>query len=195
MLNDKLFKRLEIGGGAFVFLFACFLHFFYDLSQGSVLGALFGAVNESVWEHIKIFALPYIIWATVELLWARPPLKKFVCAKALGVYSLGFLLAGFFYLYTALLGRSVVAIDITSGLVFSFIAHFISYKATLWDKNQGQLYYTGLMLLLLALIMIVCFTYYPPTDGLFKDPVTGGYGIQSTPPDQGAQHLDSIYCY
>ncbi len=195
MTNDKLFKRLEIIGGAFVFLLACFLHFFYELSGYSVLGSLFGAVNESVWEHIKIFALPYIIWAMAELLWAKPPLRKFIWAKAVGVYSLGFFLAGFYYLYTAFTGEHIAAISILSSLFFSFLAHFISYKITLCDKNRGQMFYTGLLLLLLALIMIICFTYYPPEDSLFRDPISGGYGLVYPIPDTGAQYLDSIYIY
>jgi len=57
-MNDKLYKRLEIFGGAVVFAIASLLHFIYNLTGESILGALFGAVNESVWEHLKVFAIP-----------------------------------------------------------------------------------------------------------------------------------------
>ncbi|MBR3972192.1 MAG: hypothetical protein IKJ83_04865 [Ruminococcus sp.] len=178
-MNQKLFKRLEIFGGAVVFAMASLLHFIYDLSGRSVLGALFGAVNESVWEHLKIFALAYMAWAIIELLWARPFLGAFVWAKALGLYALCLGIAGFFYLYTPLVGKPIFVVDLISALFFSFSAHYISYRVTLMKENHGQNFFVGVMMLLLALVMIICFTYYPPKTPLFKDPVTGLYGIPS----------------
>lgn len=176
-----------------VFAIASFLHFLFELTGESVLGALLGAVNESVWEHLKIFAIAYLIWAVVELLWAQPPLKAFVWAKAVGVYALCISIAGFFYLYTGLLGKSVLIVDLLSGLVFSFLAHYISYKLTVSCRNRGQFFYTGLMLLFLMLVMILCFTYYPPEADLFRDPVTGEYGVPVDIPDPGARVLDTLY--
>lgn len=178
-MNQKLFKRLEIFAGAVVFAIASLLHFLYDLTGRSILGALFGAVNESVWEHLKIFALAYIAWAIIELLWARPPLGAFVWAKALGLYALCLGIAGFFYLYTPLVGKPILAVDLISALFFSFASNYISYKVTLMKENKGQNFFVGLMMIFLALVMIICFTYYPPKTPLFKDPVTGLYGIPS----------------
>ncbi|MBQ7999639.1 MAG: hypothetical protein IJ298_00285 [Ruminococcus sp.] len=192
-MTEKLFKKLEAAGGIVVFAIASFLHFLFELTGESVLGALLGAVNESVWEHLKIFAIAYLIWAVVELLWAQPPLKAFVWAKAVGVYALCISIAGFFYLYTGLLGKSVLIVDLLSGLVFSFLAHYISYKLTVSCRNRGQFFYTGLMLLFLMLVMILCFTYYPPEADLFRDPVTGEYGVPVDIPDPGARVLDTLY--
>ncbi len=176
-----------------VFAIASFLHFLYDLTGRSVLGALLGSVNESVWEHLKIFAIAYLVWAAVELLWAKPTFKAFVWAKAVGVYSLCILISGFFYLYTGLLGRSVLAVDLASGLIFSFLAHLISCKLATAEGNHGQFFYTGIMLLFLMFVMILCFTYYPPEADLFKDPVTGTFGVPSENLDEGAVALDALY--
>lgn len=192
-MKDNLFKKLELAGGAVVFAIASFLHFLYDITGGSVLGALLGAVNESVWEHLKIFAIAYIVWAVVELLWVHPPLKAFVFAKAVGVYALCIFIGGFFYIYTGLLGKSVLAVDLISALIFSFFSHYISCRLTLSEKNRGQFFYTGIMMLFLMFVMILCFTYYPPECDLFRDPVTGSYGVPSQIPDEGAQALDALY--
>ncbi len=176
-----------------VFAIASFLHFLYNLTGGSVLGALLGSVNESVWEHLKIFAIGYFAWAVVELLWARPSLKAFVWAKAVGVYSLCVLIAGFFYIYSAVWGKPPLVLDLLSGLVFSFLAHFISFKLTQSEKNTGQFFYTGTMMLFLMFVMVLCFTYYPPETTLFRDPNTGLYGVPQKIPDEGAQVLDTLY--
>lgn len=176
-MNEKLFKRLEALGGAVVFAIASLLHFLYDFTNGSILGALFGSVNESVWEHLKIFALAYIFWAIIELLWAKPPLRQFVWAKALGLYFLCTSIAVFFFLYTPIIGNPILVLDLISSFIFSFLSHFISYKITLLRENHGQNFYTGVMMIFLALIMILSFTYYPPKTPLFRDYVTGMYGI------------------
>lgn len=191
-MNSKTFIRLETIGGAVVFAIASFLHFFYKLSGKTVLGALLGSVNESVWEHLKILSIAYLIWTAVELLWARPPLKAFVWAKAVGVYSMCIFIAGFYYLYTSLFGKHILAVGLTSSLAFSILAHLISCKLTTSQGNHGQFFYTGIMLLFLMFVMILCFTYYPPETNLFKDPVTGTYGVPSESFDHGAVVLDTI---
>lgn len=192
-MSEKLFKRLEIAGGAVTFAVASFLHFLYDLTGGSIVGALFGAVNESVWEHLKIFSIAYIVWAITELLWAKPPIKKFVWAKALGLYAMCISIALFFFTYTMFTGKPILVLDLASGIVFSVLGHFISYKVTLMDSNQGQYFYTGVMLIFLAIIMILCFSFYPPQSVLFKDPVTGLYGILPKAADKGAVFLNTIH--
>ena len=176
-MNEKLFRRLEAFGGAVVFAIASFLHYFYDLTHGSILGTLFGAVNESVWEHLKIFTLAYIFWAIIELFWAKPPLRQFVWGKALGLYFLCVSIAAFFYLYTPIIGKPILALDLISSLIFAFLSHYISYKVTLLRTNRGQNFYTGVMMIFLALVMILSFTYYPPKAPLFQDYSTGMYGI------------------
>ena len=192
-MNKLLYKRLEIANGAVVFAIASLLHFFYDITGKSVLGALFGAVNESVWEHLKIFSLAYLGWAIIELLWARPPLRQFVWGKALGVYALCVGIAAFFYLYTPLTGKPILPLDLLSGLGFSFLAGFISYKVTTMNENRGQNFYTGLMMISLLLVMILCFTFYPPKSPIFRDNVTGLYGIIPEHADTGDIKLDAIH--
>ena len=192
-MNKLLYKRLEIISGAVVFAIASLLHFLYDITSGSTLGALFGAVNESVWEHLKIFALAYLGWAIIELLWARPPLRQFIWGKAQGVYVLCVGIAAFFYLYTPLTGKPILPLDLLSGLVFSFLAGFASYKITTMRENRGQNFYVGLMMIFLLMIMILCFTFYPPKSPIFKDYVTGLYGIIPESADKGDTILTTLH--
>ncbi len=192
-MNQKLYRKLEIAGGGVVFAIATFLHFLYELSGRSVIGALFGSVNESVWEHLKIFSIAYITFAAVELLWAKPPLKNFVWAKALGLYGMCISIAVFFYAYNLFTGKPVLFLDLASGIVFAVLAHYLSYKLTLSSSNTGQYFYTGIMLIFLAFIMILCFTYYPPESELFRDPVTGLSGVLPDSFDEGAAVLDTLY--
>ena len=41
-------------------------HFSYDISKQNKIVGLFGAVNESTWEHIKIALTATILWSVVD---------------------------------------------------------------------------------------------------------------------------------
>lgn len=188
---DNRLKRLEIVGVFFVFISGTLLHFLYDWSNGGMLGVLFGSVNESVWEHIKIFAMPYIVWSVIELACSIPYFRQFIVAKVLGLYLLCGLITGFFYLYTMILGRHVLFIDITSVFIWIAIAHIFSYRATTSYKDLRHLFPLCLGLLFLFLAMYFSFTAVPPHIELFKDPVTGMYGIIPENIDVGAYFMSN----
>ena len=178
-------------GVLFVFISGTLLHFLYDWSNGSMLGVLFGSVNESVWEHIKIFAMPYIVWSVIELACSIPYFRQFIVAKVLGLYLLCGLITGFFYLYTMILGRHVLFIDITSVFMWIAIAHIFSYRATTSYKDLRHLFPLCLGLLFLFLAMYFSFAAVPPHIELFKDPVTGMYGIIPENIDVGAYFMSN----
>ena len=50
----KSISHWQIVGFLFTSIFGTFLHFLFDLSGQSVIAALFSAVNESIWEHMKL---------------------------------------------------------------------------------------------------------------------------------------------
>ncbi len=191
-MNKKLFRNLEIAGAPIIFLVASFLHFFFEITRESVLGALFGAVNESVWEHLKIFSIAYVFWGFVELVWIKPSIKRFVVVKTLGVYALCGAIAGFFYLYTGIVGESVFLVDILMSALFTVLAQVLSYRLYFSSLEFERYFYTAMMLLILAFCAVLCFSYYPPKKPLFRDPVTGLYGVPSKKLDRGAQVLSAV---
>lgn len=176
-MKKDLFFWSEIIGVPAIYCIATLLHFVYYLSGGTALSILFGAVNESVWEHVKIFAAGYTAYAALELLWTKASFKKFLVAKVCALYVLSGLIIGFFYLYTAFTGRNILIADILSSLLFVCIAQMVSYRLTLTKKDTKRYFHEAAMLLMLYFLMFFSFTIFPPQCGLFQDPVTGGYGI------------------
>lgn len=188
---DNKLKKLETAGVFFVFICGTLLHFLYNWTDSSGVGILFGAVNESVWEHIKIFAMPYIVWGIIELAFSIPYFRQFVVAKVMGLYLLGVLIVSFFYLYTAITGTSILVIDIISVFVWIALSHFFSYKVTTSGKDLRNLFPLCLGLLFLFIVMYFCFTAVPPHLDIFKDPVTGMYGIIPENIDVGAYFMNN----
>lgn len=194
-MNDsgiKKFRTLEILGIPFIFLGGTFLHFLYELTNKSVMGILFGSVNESVWEHIKIFALPYIVWAIIELAFSIPYFKQFVVAKVFGLYLQCLLITGFFYFYTFIIGSSILWLDILSVFVWIFVSQFASYKLTTADFDIRHFFPLAIGSLFLFFMMFFSFTAVPPHIPLFQDPITKLYGIIPKNLDVGAFFMQNI---
>lgn len=188
-MNNRKFKILEIIGIPVIFLLATLLHFVYDFTDGSTLSILFGAVNESVWEHVKIFAVGYVFWSLVELLWVKPPFKKFVTAKTIALYFLSLAIIVFFYTYNLFSKEPILWLDISSSFVFVVLSQYISYRL-ITNENDIKDYFTvALMMLMLFFLMFFSFTAFPPKIDLFRDPITGMYGIIEDYIDKGAVFL------
>lgn len=190
-MNIRTFRILEIIGFPIIYLVAVMLHFVFDLTNGSALSIIFGAVNESVWEHVKIFAAGYVTWAIFELLWVKPPVKKFVVAKTISLYSLSVSIIVFFYTYTFFTKSAYLIADIVASVIFVMLSQYLSYTLTTKDNNIKEYFSVASMMLMIYFLMFFSFTLFPPKINLFKDPLTGMYGIIEKYIDTGAFYLDN----
>lgn len=166
----------EAVGAAVIYAAAVFLHF-VNAFGGGALGLVFGAVNESVWEHVKIFSFAYVGWAILQLCWLRVPFRRYAVAKCIGLYLLMGGMIGFFYAYTSFTGYSILEVDILSSLILLLLAQGLSYTLEVRENHLGEFFVPAMLLLLLYYLMFFSFTVFAPKLPLFRDPVTGGYGI------------------
>jgi hypothetical protein len=181
MDQEKRYAISEAVGCAAIYLIATGLHFAYTLSGGGTLAIIFGSVNESVWEHVKIFSAGYVGYAILELMWIRVPFRRYVVAKCAGLYLLMGGMIGFFYLYTAFTKEAVMWVDLVSSAVLVCGAQAVSYLLTTRIRVRDEFFYPALMLLMLYYLMFFSFTIFPPRCGLFRDPESGYYGIPGNP--------------
>ena len=68
---EKNLPRRQMTGFLFTSILGTFLHFFFDLTGGNVVAALFSAVNESIWEHMKLLFFPMLIFSIIEYLFLK----------------------------------------------------------------------------------------------------------------------------
>lgn len=176
-MDKTLLKKMELWGTLFIFGAATLLHFSYQWSDKAVWSVLFGAVNESVWEHIKIFAMPYMVWAGFELAFARPHFRRFFVSKIIGLYFLTAVITAFTYIYTGFVGKNILWVDIISVFIWVLLSNFLSYILTVGDYNLRPWFSAALFCFMLYAVMYFSFSAAPPQIGLFKDPLTNGYGI------------------
>jgi hypothetical protein len=62
----KSILRWELGGIAFIVVVGSALHFVFEWSGRAIPVAPIAAVNESVWEHLKLGFWPALVYAALE---------------------------------------------------------------------------------------------------------------------------------
>ena len=176
-MNKSKFKKCEIVGIFLIYAGAALLHFLYDLTNGNIFAVLFGSVNESVWENIKNFILPYVLWSVIELFGIKPPFKQFVVAKVAGLYFLIAANIASFYIYTFFTGGPILIVDLILAAVWLTLSQYCSYRLTTTEKNLRDRFTIAVFLLFLMVVMYFTFTAFPPHSSLFLDYETGTYGV------------------
>jgi hypothetical protein len=145
--------------------------------SGSV--GVFSAVNESVWEHLKLGFWPAVVFALIEFKYLKKSTNNFLFAKTIGIYLIPIIIMAVFYSYTAILGESILVIDILSFIIAVIVGQLVSYRLLTGKTLPYNLDRVSLIALILLGIAFVIFTFYPPPLPMFQDPITGGYGILS----------------
>ena len=150
-------KTWHIVGVVFVFVFGCLLHFAYEWSGFNPVFAIFGSVNESVWEHLKLLFWPYCAFAMIELWEYGKNCTGFFTAKLLGVLSGMAAIVAVFYTYFGILGTSISWLDILLFAVGDALAFCASYRALKRPCTFGRKYDFVSFLLLLLIAFMFCF--------------------------------------
>ena len=176
-MDKRAVALSEAAGCVVIYCAAVLLHYVYPLSKGAALSIVFGAVNESVWEHTKIFAAPYIGWALIQLCWLKVHFRQYVVAKVIGLYLMAGMIIGASYLLPVLTGKNIFWVDIAASLIAVITSQAASYRMETADNHLSEYFLPALMLLTLYYLMFFSFTIFPPKMDLFRDPISGGFGI------------------
>lgn len=176
-MTRKLFFW-ELGGFLFVGVLGTLLHFVYEWSGGSALAAWFSAVNESTWEHMKLLFAPVFLFSLVQICLMGRNYPNLPAVRALSALTGVVLIPVLFYTYTGVLGRNINWVDIA---IF-FLADLGAFALGFWLLRRGRLSSRWAQLLGLAVLwgLAFCFvwcTFRPVRLPLWRDPVTGIYGL------------------
>ena len=166
----------QLWGFAVTSLGGTVLHFLYDWLGKAVWIAPFSGVNESTWEHMKLLFWPMLVFAIVQSFFLGER-EDFWCVKLRGILlGLG-LIPVIFYTYNGVIGRSPDWINIAIFFIAAGIAYL--YETRLFKNEKTECKFPKLAIAILALIalLFVIFTFATPEINIFKDPLTGTYGV------------------
>lgn len=173
---DKIkIRNYQIISNIFICILGTLLHFTYKFFGENIFVASFSAVNESVWEHLKLLFFPMLLTTIFGSFCLRKQVPNFLCSKLFGILtSLSFIII-FFYTYTGIIGKSILLIDIASFFVAVILGEYLSYKLMISNFKCNNI--VAIIILTIILICFIVFTYFTPKIEIFRDPVTNQYGI------------------
>ncbi|MEG0780501.1 MAG: DUF6512 family protein [Oscillospiraceae bacterium] len=176
----------ELWGALFTLLAGTLLHFTYEWSGKNPLVGSFSATNESTWEHLKLLALPLLVFGAVEYVWVGSSVENFIPVKVLSAFLGMATIVVLFYTYVGIVGRHFLWADIGTFFVGVLVAYWFSARllgtAAFSSPSAAVLGGIGLLALLVGFPL---FTFFPPHIGLFLDPVSRRYGLSPAPDFSG----------
>ena len=162
------------------FIFTCtagvLLHFLFDFSNQSAFVAPFSAINESVWEHLKLLFFPMLAVSVVQSRYIGKKYSGLWCIKLIGILSSVALIAVLFYTLNGIFGTIPDMINIAIFFVAAIFGYIL--ETYLLEKNSIRCKHPAVAIISLVLVAVLfsLFTFAPPQIPLFKDPVTQTYG-------------------
>ncbi|MCX8094747.1 MAG: DUF6512 family protein [Caldisericia bacterium] len=178
MSDKKFIFKWQLFAFLFTVFLGSFLHFLFELSGNSIIVAYFAAVNESTWEHLKLAFFPALIFSIIEYPFVKKHVKNYFFGKVIGFYIMPITIIVLFYGYKILFKSNSLIWDIFIFVLSVFLGEYVAYKFLIKKENLGKNYIIiSIILFIIIFSLFSIFTYFPLKNFLFKDPVTGGYGI------------------
>ena len=165
----------QTAGFLFTSVAGTLLHFLYDWTGESTVAGLFSAVNESIWEHMKLVYVPMFFFALVQKRFSDD--GNFWCVKLAGMVTALTLIPVLYYTYTGALGISADWFNIAIFFLVAGAAYYLEtrlFQRMITCPVKPEI---ALGVWILIGVLFAIFTFFPPHIPLFADPGTGKFGI------------------
>ena len=152
-------------GAIILFLLSALFHYLYDVTN-IFLFSFFSAINESVFEHIKITYFACLLYSAFLYYNIFNRDKSVISGTFFGLIFIYIFIPTVFYGYTAILGTHHILIDllITFFAGFGFLSIVYVFVSKGYFKDQYKLMIIAIILLT---FFTAAFTYYPPNFPMF----------------------------
>ena len=162
-----------------IIFFICLIsHFIYELIP-NLFTSIFFPVNESIWEHLKLFYTPYMIDILILYIFFQKTNIVYHNFLLSGIVSSIFacILYLIIYLPIYFMFKDSIIFDI----VLLFIIIFISQSILLYILKKDEIKYNNFALIIIISIYITFgyLTYNPIHNFLFLDKLKNMYGINT----------------
>ena len=175
---NRSIRLWQLFGFAVTSLGGTLLHFLYDWLGEAAWVAPFSGGNESTWEHMKLLFWPMLLYAIVQSFFFKDR-GDFWCVKFRGILLGLALIPLLFYTCNGVIGKTPDWFNIAIFFVSAAAAYL--YEARLFERGTATCKrprWAVAVLCGLAALFVV-FTFLTPEIGVFRDPLTGSYGLAS----------------
>lgn len=187
-MDNKKLRNWTIIGIFVIFTLAALWHFVYDWIPNGVTATIF-PVNESPWEHVKLFYFPAIIFYVVQYFIIGKNYKNFIFSHGLMLVFMPALTLGLFYFYrNALSIPESLMIDIIITFFCISLGSFSAYKMSISKREIKGMNYVTLIIVLVLFTVNSILTFYPPHKQIFYDKNIEAYGLDEGTGDHDHDH-------
>ena len=172
----KRIIRWQIAGFIAASIFGTLLHYLYDWLQEATWIAPFSGVNESTWEHMKLLFWAMLAFSIIQSRFFSER-RDFWCVKLRGILLGITLIPIIFYTYNGVIGKSPDWLNISIFFICAAISYIYETRLFISDKIICKTQKSSIMILCLIALLFIVFTFITPEIGIFRDPLTGKYGI------------------
>lgn len=174
---DKRICRWNAAGFLWTVTAGTALHFLFDWTGGALWVGAVSAVNESVWEHMKLLFVPVFLFTLAQSAAVGRRIPALAAVRAVSALAGTALIPVAYYTYTGAVGRRFLPADVAIFLAAAAVTFALDRQL----RRRGRLTAPWQQLLGLALLwgtafLFVWCTYRPPNLPLWQDPLTGTYG-------------------
>ena len=169
-------KIWNTAGFIFTGISGVILHFLYDWTNQSVVFAPFSAVNESIWEHMKLLFFPMFAFALIENRLIGKKFENFWRAKLAGIVTGLIVIPVIYYTYTGIFGVNADWFNIVIYYIAALAAYYLETVLLNNKIDFGKSELIAFAVLCLLALAFVILTFVQPEIPLFIDPVTGESG-------------------
>ena len=160
------------GGILFTLILGVLLHYTYNWSGRNYLVAFVAPTNESSFEHLKLLATPFLLWALLEYFCYGQNMHGFVPSKVIGLYVAMILMVVLGKLSHFLFGHDHslkvhIAVFILSVITAFVLSEFLM-TLTFMDQLGLEVLFDGI--LMVTIMLFAVFTVYAPKCWLFQAP-------------------------
>ncbi|TNE61540.1 MAG: hypothetical protein EP341_00665 [Sphingomonadales bacterium] len=162
--------RIEALGIVFITVTGSLLHFTYDFFEQAWWAGIFSAVNESVWEHLKLAFWPAMVWMTLSGPHLARRVSNFWLGKAVSISLMPLTIAVGFYAYTAAIGHHAFLWDMllfVGAIVLGQANALVFYKLPYAGDVVAHI---AAAILIIEAVAFATLTFFPLTAPLFSAP-------------------------
>lgn len=159
------------------FILGTLLHFTYEWSGEDKIVAIYSAVNESTWEHLKLVFFPMTIMGIIGAFVIKKQKTNYWAGQAIGILTAMAFITVFFYTYTGIIGKNFAILDIASFFIAIILGEYVAYKIIISEKKY-DIEKISIVLIVALFLSFLVYTYNPPKIQYFRDPINGSYGIK-----------------
>lgn len=175
--TDTAWGKWETAEAVFAAVAGTLLHFVYEWSGNNRFVAAFAAVNESVFEHLKLLFVPVLLFTILQYSVLKENGSLILWVKLKAVLSGLLFIIIVYYCYTGILERNIAWLDISlfygAVIVNSLCAYRAFQKAVEREEEKNYSVAEAAFCWMIVTVLMICGTYFPPVaalPGLFGAP-------------------------